>query len=129
MQRMPISLLELNTFGHALCAVLIYLLWWEKPFEVDCPTIIQSESLWDFRALNSMRKSPSDVAQSVNRELRALVKDDKRFQVLQKSGRNNKLHTHVRLPPFILCQFYSCAPLQLIVSLLSDNDSKSEHPI
>lgn len=31
-QRIPISLLELNTFGHCICAVLIYLLWSEKPF-------------------------------------------------------------------------------------------------
>lgn len=30
-QHIPISLLELNTFGHAVCALLIYLLWWEKP--------------------------------------------------------------------------------------------------
>ncbi|MCJ1477821.1 hypothetical protein MMC13_006494 [Lambiella insularis] len=28
---MSISLLELNTFAHALCALLVYLLWWSKP--------------------------------------------------------------------------------------------------
>ena len=37
----PISLLELNTFGHALCALLVYALWWEKPFDVESPTIIE----------------------------------------------------------------------------------------
>src|SRR3569833_789950 len=37
------SLLELNTFAHAVCALLIYLLWWDKPLDVGEPTIIQSE--------------------------------------------------------------------------------------
>ncbi|KAI4087558.1 MAG: hypothetical protein LQ344_006711 [Seirophora lacunosa] len=50
-QRIPISLLELNTFGHAVCALLIYLVWWEKPFEVDHPTILRSHELWEHFAL------------------------------------------------------------------------------
>ena len=50
-QRIPISLLELNTFGHAVCALLIYLLWWEKPFEVDIPTIVHNQALLDMYAL------------------------------------------------------------------------------
>ena len=58
-QRIPISLLELNTFGHAACALLIYLLWWEKPFEVDMPTMIQSQMLWDMRALRWMQQNGS----------------------------------------------------------------------
>lgn len=51
-QHIPISLLELNTFGHSICAVLIYLLWWEKPFEVDCPTFIHDQGLLDAFALS-----------------------------------------------------------------------------
>lgn len=39
-EHIPISLLELNTFGHAVCALLIYVLWWDKPFEVDYPTVL-----------------------------------------------------------------------------------------
>lgn len=27
-QSLPVSLLELNTFAHALCALFIYILWW-----------------------------------------------------------------------------------------------------
>ena len=50
-QRIPISLLELNTFGHAICALFIYLLWWEKPFEVDIPTEVHSQALLDMFAL------------------------------------------------------------------------------
>ena len=39
-QGMPISLLELNTFAHALCALLVYLLWWNKPLDIQEPTVI-----------------------------------------------------------------------------------------
>lgn len=41
---LSISLLELNTFAHALCALLIYLLWWHKPLDVEEPTIIQEKT-------------------------------------------------------------------------------------
>ena len=36
---LSISLLELNVFGHAICAVLIYALWWEKPQDVTQPHV------------------------------------------------------------------------------------------
>ena len=39
-QGMPISLLELNTFAHAICALLVYVLWWDKPLDVQEPTVI-----------------------------------------------------------------------------------------
>ena len=40
-QGLSISLLELNVFGHALCALLIYLLWWNKPLDVEEPTLLR----------------------------------------------------------------------------------------
>ena len=40
--KMPISLLELNTFAHALCALLVYLLWWDKPLDIQEPTVVES---------------------------------------------------------------------------------------
>ena len=43
-QGMPISLLELNTFAHALCALLVYLLWWSKPLDIQEPTVVDSYS-------------------------------------------------------------------------------------
>ena len=38
---LPISLLELNAMGHSACALLIYVMWWEKPLDVAEPTLIQ----------------------------------------------------------------------------------------
>ncbi|KAM0805981.1 hypothetical protein BDR22DRAFT_194100 [Usnea florida] len=62
-QRIPISLLELNTFGHAVCALLIYLLWWEKPFEVDYPTMTKGQILLDSRAYEQMYLPSSHVVE------------------------------------------------------------------
>jgi len=36
-QRIGTSLLELNTLGHALVALLIYCLWWNKPLDTKEP--------------------------------------------------------------------------------------------
>ncbi len=85
-QRIPISLLELNTFGHAICALLIYLLWWEKPFEVDIPTTIESQVVLDLYALawictgaiRSVAKSP--LVQSMESDFKILLEASIRFQ-------------------------------------------------
>jgi hypothetical protein len=37
---LSISLLELNTCGHSVCALLLAFLWWYKPLDVDEPTLI-----------------------------------------------------------------------------------------
>ncbi|EGZ76880.1 hypothetical protein NEUTE2DRAFT_123500 [Neurospora tetrasperma FGSC 2509] len=36
-QGLAASLLELNTFGHAVCTLIIYSLWWSKPLSIDKP--------------------------------------------------------------------------------------------
>ncbi|KAK3319945.1 hypothetical protein B0T19DRAFT_275199 [Cercophora scortea] len=37
---MPVSLLEINTCGHVACAFVIYVLWWNKPLDVEVPTFL-----------------------------------------------------------------------------------------
>ena len=37
---LSISLLELNVFAHAICALIIYALWWSKPKDISEPTKI-----------------------------------------------------------------------------------------
>ena len=37
---MTISLLELNTFAHAVCVLTAYLFWWHKPLDVEELTLI-----------------------------------------------------------------------------------------
>jgi hypothetical protein len=36
--RLPVTLLEINTIGHVICAFVIYVLWWHKPKLVNEPT-------------------------------------------------------------------------------------------
>lgn len=42
---LPISLLELNAMGHAACALLIYAMWWQKPLDVNEPTLIRGHKV------------------------------------------------------------------------------------
>ncbi|KAK3988390.1 hypothetical protein QBC44DRAFT_102146 [Cladorrhinum sp. PSN332] len=37
---LPIALLELTTFVHALCALLTYAIWWSKPLDIKGATLI-----------------------------------------------------------------------------------------
>ncbi|KAL8896273.1 MAG: hypothetical protein Q9207_007786 [Kuettlingeria erythrocarpa] len=44
-QSLPVSLLEINTIGHALCTLAIYIFWWHKPLDIEEPTVIRDEDL------------------------------------------------------------------------------------
>ncbi|KAI0707896.1 hypothetical protein C8Q76DRAFT_800199 [Earliella scabrosa] len=39
-QHLPLSLLEVTTIAHALCALLTYAAWWKKPKDVGQPIVI-----------------------------------------------------------------------------------------
>lgn len=49
-QALPVSLLELNTFAHALCTLVIYLLWWHKPLDIEEPTLLTDPRLFPLSA-------------------------------------------------------------------------------
>ena len=40
---LPLTLLEINTLGHVLCALLIYFFWLRKPLDVNGPTVLTGE--------------------------------------------------------------------------------------
>ncbi|KAJ4465514.1 hypothetical protein C8J55DRAFT_440985 [Lentinula edodes] len=42
-QRLPVTLLEVTTVAHALCSLLAYAFWWNKPLSVSHPTLIRGE--------------------------------------------------------------------------------------
>lgn len=42
-QQHSITLLELNVFAHAICALFLFLVWWDKPRDILVPTTISSE--------------------------------------------------------------------------------------
>lgn len=41
--RLPVTLLEVNTLAHIICAIIIYLLWWNKPKLITEPTKLKGE--------------------------------------------------------------------------------------
>ncbi|KAK3316033.1 hypothetical protein B0H66DRAFT_604341 [Apodospora peruviana] len=41
--KLPVTVLELNTLAHAICALFVYALWWEKPLDVNEPTILTAD--------------------------------------------------------------------------------------
>ena len=51
-QGLAISLLELNTFGHAVCTLFIYFMWWNKPLDIQEPEqiIVKTPELSEFIA-------------------------------------------------------------------------------
>jgi len=51
-----VSLLELNTFAHCISTFLIYIFWWDKPYDVEVLTFVESKAL-DFCFLKELRFS------------------------------------------------------------------------
>ena len=99
-QHIPVSLLELNTFGHAICALLIYLIWWEKPFEVDYPNVIESPYLWGIFALKNTNIYNTPLVKSVRSEFETFCKSHPKFSLFSK-----------------VVKFLSYLPLHLLRSL------------
>ena len=47
----PLSPLEIHTLVHAACALVMYLLWFRKPLDVQAPTIVSKAGFEDWTAL------------------------------------------------------------------------------
>jgi hypothetical protein len=50
-QELSVTLLELNVFAHALCALSLFAIWTDKPRDVSEPTLITGEEAMDICAL------------------------------------------------------------------------------
>lgn len=57
-QSFSITLLELNVFAHAMCALLLFLIWWDKPRDINKPVSITSEEALDICAC-VLKKRPN----------------------------------------------------------------------
>ncbi|KAF8865240.1 hypothetical protein BDZ45DRAFT_612349 [Acephala macrosclerotiorum] len=64
----PISLLELHTFVHAICALLMYVLWINKPQDVRDPTIVDTSQYEDLVAQALMVSMPFSPARRMQDE-------------------------------------------------------------
>jgi hypothetical protein len=54
-----ISLLELNVFAHAICALLLLCIWWDKPQDIRDPTLITHQDGLDLCAYFSLKPKVS----------------------------------------------------------------------
>lgn len=46
-QDLPVTLLEINTIGHVLCAFALYMLWWSKPLDIKDPLRVERNAELD----------------------------------------------------------------------------------
>ncbi|KAI0707885.1 hypothetical protein C8Q76DRAFT_816437 [Earliella scabrosa] len=53
-QHLPLSLLEVTTIAHALCALLTYAAWWKKPKDIGQPIVIGTQSSVDRQLLRGV---------------------------------------------------------------------------
>lgn len=65
-QSLSITLLELNVFAHALCALLLFLVWWDKPRDIYNPLSITGEKALDICACMIMGKSGEWYQRSID---------------------------------------------------------------
>ena len=54
---LPLSLLEVSTIAHAVCALLTYVAWWKKPKDIGQPTVITGDGARELGAWMSMASS------------------------------------------------------------------------
>ncbi|KAM0693201.1 hypothetical protein Q7P36_006454 [Cladosporium allicinum] len=59
-----ISLLELNVFAHALCALVLFRVWWDKPQDVREPTLITDQNGLDLCAYFSLKPAKPASSES-----------------------------------------------------------------
>ncbi len=96
-QHLPISMLELNSFAHALCTLGVYILWWSKPLDVSRPVIVDDERLspllaymWMASKTSSLPKpeSNSDCTIKIGRdpEFEAILLGEKPVRSLRPSS-------------------------------------------
>lgn len=79
---LAVSLLELNTFAHCVSTLLIYIFWWDKPYDVEVHTYVVGNSL-DFsfllepQDLDTIWKVPTIYAASdaVSQDVVAYISD------------------------------------------------------
>jgi len=48
---LPITLLEINTMAHVVCALIMYALWWHKPLNISDPIVIKGDWVHPFCAV------------------------------------------------------------------------------
>ncbi|KAI1627818.1 hypothetical protein EDD37DRAFT_277949 [Exophiala viscosa] len=88
---LPITLLEINTVAHVVCALMMYALWWHKPLNISEPVVIKGDgihsfcsAMWMFSEFSS-QKDHEFTKKFERSEFESLI----RYEILQQ--RSNSL--------------------------------------
>ena len=81
-QSQDISFLELNTFAHAVCALLTYALWWHKSLDIEPASLLVGDEAREMCALmrvnsNGESEGNSRISQLVFRHLFSLYPENR----------------------------------------------------
>ncbi|KAF5879104.1 uncharacterized protein Bfra_006309 [Botrytis fragariae] len=83
---LPVTLLEVNTLGHVLCAFIIYLLWWHKPRSIMVPTKLEGDWVKPLCAYMYM-------------SIQISGNDSKHPGILKRSWKDSELSRFAYVPP------------------------------
>jgi hypothetical protein len=89
-QYLPISLLELNTFAHGICTIFAIYFWWDKPQDIEQPTLLPLDRIQPLCAFFWMHSKLSESRLTYNQEPRAFLQSkyltEARFWTSVKKG-------------------------------------------
>ena len=87
-QHLPLTLLEINTLAHVACALLVYMLWWNKPAMIYVPTYLVGDWVPAICAYMYMSS-------------RISIGERDRFSIRRKAGIDSELSALVYIEPFL----------------------------
>ena len=86
-QGQVISFLELNTFAHAICTLLTYMLWWHKPLDIQSPSLMAGDEAWEMCALMYVTSNGENFLELLVSH--TLFRDE--FSLYSENGRETEL--------------------------------------
>ncbi|KAL8925821.1 MAG: hypothetical protein Q9208_003318 [Pyrenodesmia sp. 3 TL-2023] len=108
-QSLPVSLLELNTIGHALCTLAIYIFWWQKPLDIEEPTVIRDERLqpifaymWMSSRASAQRHCSDDMPHGLQNEFHCIWPFSKPTLSTLALGMDGTLQNTAKMDPDLL---------------------------
>ncbi|KAI4124796.1 MAG: hypothetical protein LQ338_004622 [Usnochroma carphineum] len=108
-QSLHVSLLELNTVGHALCTLAIYVFWWEKPLDIEEPTVIRDERLqpifaymWMSSRVSAREHCSYDMPHSLQNEFHCIWPFSRPALSTLLTGVPGELHSTAKFDPELL---------------------------
>jgi len=75
MEGLHITLLELNTAVHVVIAIIMYIVWWEKPFDIGSSIAIDRYGLGDNSVTTVYMDNVRETLQKAEEEVKHWVKD------------------------------------------------------